>query len=259
VQGNRIGITWKQNLIVDIVYGINPVLELLEQGSDCIEEVSIARGRGGGEVRRIVELARVRGIPISFQDRREIERRAGPKSQGVFCICREFRYAEVDEIIENRKAEFRTDLVLILDSVFDPQNLGSLIRTGLFFGANGVIIPEHRAAPVTPSVIKASSGAAYRFPVARVVNLSSSLDYLKKKGFWIYGSDPGHGPGTLAPAFEGDIGLVLGSEGKGIRPLIRNKCDFIVSVPGAGLIDSLNVAVAGGILLYLASQKRKKS
>lgn len=244
---------------MDIVYGINPVLELLEQGSGCVEEISIARGRGGGEVRRIIELARKLGIKVSFQDRREIERRAGPKSQGVFCTCREFRYSEIDEIIENRNKEFQSDLVLVLDSVFDPQNLGSLIRTGLFFGANGIIIPEHRASPVTPAVIKASSGAAYRFPVARVVNISTSLDYLKEKGFWIYGSDPRSASGDSTPAFEGNVGLILGSEGKGIRPLVRAKCDFIVSVPGAGIMDSLNVSVAGGILLYLASQKRRKS
>jgi 23S rRNA (guanosine2251-2'-O)-methyltransferase len=165
-------------------------------------------------------------------------------------LCETFDYSSVDDIIANRRDDFKKNLILILDSITDPQNLGSLIRTAHCCGANGVIIPENRSASVTASVMKASAGAAHHIPVAVVVNLSNTLLYLKEKGFWIYGTDPVSGKYVSTLDYEGHIGLVMGSEGKGMRPLIKKKCDFLLSIPIMGKIDSLNVSVAAGIILY---------
>jgi 23S rRNA (guanosine2251-2'-O)-methyltransferase len=156
----------------------------------------------------------------------------------------------VDDIITNRHPDFKYNLILILDGITDPQNLGTLIRTAHCCGANGVIIPENRSASVTGTVIKASAGAANHTPIARVVNLSNAIDYLKEQGFWIYGTDPATGKDFGSFDYDGHIGLVMGSEGTGMRPLIRKKCDFRLLIPTKGKIDSLNVSVAAGIILY---------
>ncbi|MEA2014878.1 MAG: 23S rRNA (guanosine(2251)-2'-O)-methyltransferase RlmB, partial [Thermodesulfobacteriota bacterium] len=139
---------------------------------------------------------------------------------------------------------------LILDGITDPQNLGSLIRTALCFGVDGLVIPENRAASVTPAVIKASAGAALHLPIAMVVNISRTIDKLKKEGFWIYGADASSGENLHNLDYSNHAGLVMGSEGKGIRSLVRKKCDFLISIPITDPIDSLNVSIAGGIILY---------
>ncbi len=150
----------------------------------------------------------------------------------------------------------RYSLVILLDSITDPQNLGSIIRTAHCCGANGVIIPENRSASVTASVAKASAGAVYCLPTAMVVNMVRTIEYLKEKGFWIYGAAAESEVSIHAPDYEGDIGLVLGSEGKGIRPLIRRKCDFLISIPMRGQVASLNVSVAAGIIIHEIFRKR---
>ena len=168
----------------------------------------------------------------------------------MLCLCGEFAYASLEEIVANRHPAFAGGLVLLLDGIEDPQNLGSLIRSAHCFGANGVIIPRDRAAAITPAVIKASAGAAGHVPVARVVNLTHAIDFLKEKGFWIYGTDAEADTGLESVRFGGDIGLVMGSEGKGLRPLVRKHCDILLSIPLFGKVDSLNVSVAAGILLH---------
>ena len=183
----------------------------------------------------------------------------GRKSQGVVGYCRQFRYAGLEEVLANRRPGFKNSLVLLLDSVMDPQNLGSLIRTAFYFGANGVVIPEDRSATITSAAMKASAGAAGRLPVARVVNLARTLDELKEAGYWIYGTDS-HSENKLEDVdFDGNVGLVMGSEGSGIRPLVRKKCDLTLSIPGAGEFDSLNVSVAAGIILHRISLTRAVS
>ncbi|OHE25398.1 MAG: 23S rRNA (guanosine(2251)-2'-O)-methyltransferase RlmB, partial [Syntrophus sp. RIFOXYC2_FULL_54_9] len=163
---------------------------------------------------------------------------------------REHAYVTVDDVLANRHKKSRYDLVIILDSINDPQNLGAIIRTAHCCGANGVIIPSNRAASVTASVVKASAGAVYRIPTAMTVNLVRTIEYLKEKGFWIYGADAASGVSFHAPDYEGHTGLVLGNEGLGIRPLIRKKCDFLISIPIRGEVASLNVSAAAGVILY---------
>jgi 23S rRNA (guanosine2251-2'-O)-methyltransferase len=234
-----------------VIYGINPLLEVLKGHNRIIKKLVIATGRGGEGVRKILDLAGKTGIPFEFKDRDYLTRQTGERShQGVMGFCDDFAYAGMDDVIANRHRDFRYDLILILDGVTDPQNLGSLIRTAHCFGVNGVIIPKDRSASVTAAVMKASSGTAGYTPVAMEVNLSSAIEYLKSKGFWIYGADTGNDRGVHAPDYRGHIAVVMGSEGKGLRPLIRKNCDFLLSIPMKGKIDSLNVSVAAGIILH---------
>jgi len=236
---------------VQVIFGINPLLEALKSHNGRIRKIVIAKGRGGAIVQRIMNLAEQNDIPVEFRERGYLDRQAGQKiHQGVIGFQKTFKYVDVDDVIANRHVGFNSNLILILDGIMDPQNLGSLIRTAHCCGVNGVIIPENRSAAVTAAVVKASAGAVCHTPVAMVVNLSNTIDYLKEKGFWIYGTDPASGKKINSFDYKGDIGLVMGSEGRGIRPLIKKKCDFFLSIPVVGKIDSLNVSVAAGIILY---------
>ena len=236
---------------MQVIYGINPVLELLKGHDKAIRRLLVATGRGGESIRKILDLARKAGIPVEFKERDYLDRQAGQTShQGVMGFCDDFAYADVDDVIANHHKDFKNNLILILDGITDPQNLGSLIRTAHCFGLNGVIIPKDRSASVTATVIKASSGTAQCTPVAMEVNLSNTIEYLKEKGFWIYGTEAARGQDIRTMDYKGHIAVVMGSEGKGIRPLIRKKCDFFLSVPMRGNIDSLNVSVAAGVIFH---------
>jgi 23S rRNA (guanosine2251-2'-O)-methyltransferase len=236
---------------VQVIYGINPLLEALLSHPEMLEKVIVAEGRGGEGVRKILKLAAEHELPIEVGGRDRVEKLAPRRvHQGVAAICRPHTYASVDEVIENRHKSSKYDLVVLLDSVTDPQNLGSIIRTAHCCGANGVIIPENRAASVTSSVYKASAGAVEYLPTAMVVNLADTIEYLKERGFWIYGADSAAEMDIRTPDYEGNVALVMGSEGRGLRPLIRKKCDFLISIPMRGQVASLNVSVAAGVVLF---------
>jgi len=236
---------------MQVIYGINPLLEIFLSHPTMLEKIVVAQGRGGEALQKIMKLASDRWIPVEFTGREKVEKLAPRRvHQGIVGLCREHAYASVDDLLANRHKKSRYSLVIILDSITDPQNLGSIIRTAHCCGANGVIIPSNRAASVTASVVKASAGAVYRMPTAMTVNLVRTIEYLKEKGFWIYGADAASEVSFHAPDYEGHIGLVLGSEGVGIRPLIRKKCDFLISIPIRGEVASLNVSAAAGVILY---------
>lgn len=237
-----------------LIYGINPVMEALRE-EGLVEKIIVARGRSGDDLRKILESAKRKKIPFEFRDRSELERLAGGKSQGVAAFSRPFRYTDLADVT-SRKGRFRDRLLVVIDSVSDPQNLGALIRTAYSFAADGVVIPGRRAAPVTAAAIKASAGAAQHIPVSRVTNIAQSLDELKKAGFWVYGAEARAGRDLRELDYSGDIALVLGSEGEGIRELVKKKCDFLVSIPMPGGLDSLNVSVAAGIILHEIARKR---
>jgi 23S rRNA (guanosine2251-2'-O)-methyltransferase len=244
---------------MQLIYGINPLLEIFHSDPSALEKIFIAEGRGRDAVRKIVELASENSIPLELIGREKIEKMAPRRvHQGVVALCREHVYASVDEVVANRYNGSTGNLIIILDSVTDPHNLGSIIRTASCCGANGVIIPENRAAAVTASVAKASAGAVHGLPIAMVVNLARVIDDLKGKGFWIYGADAASTVNFHAPEYEGHVGLVMGSEGRGLRPLIREKCDFLISIPVWGQVASLNVSVAAGIILYEILRRREK-
>lgn len=242
-----------------IIYGINPVRETLAGDTKKIEKIVLAKGRTGRDIDTILKLAADKKVKVEHRERNYLTKIVGRTShQGILCICEGFSYATVDEIVTNRHEAFEESLILILDSIEDPQNLGSIIRTAHCLGANGIIIPEKRAASVTPAVIKVSAGAAQHIPIARVVNIARTIDYLKEKGFWIYGTDASSDQDFSSVDITGNIGLVVGSEGKGMRPLVKKKCDFVLSIQMFGSVDSLNVSVASGIILYEMTRRRRK-
>ncbi len=236
---------------MQMIYGINPVMEAIKTVGGGLEKIIVMRSKAGKPVQTILQMAAREGIPVEFRDKSHLEQLApGESHQGIIGLCKDYGYADVDDIIANRHASLRRDLVLILDGITDPQNLGSLVRTAHCLGANGVIIPEHRAAPVTAAAVKASAGTAYYVPIAMVSNLANTIEYLKTKGFWAYGTYAPDGDDIRSVNFDEKVALVMGSEGKGIRELVRKKCDFLVSIPMLGKIDSLNVSVAAGIAIY---------
>ncbi|MCX5833706.1 MAG: 23S rRNA (guanosine(2251)-2'-O)-methyltransferase RlmB [Deltaproteobacteria bacterium] len=245
---------------MQVIYGINPIMEMLRGRAKSVKQIVVAGTRGGGNIQDLLRLAALSGIPVEYRDRAYLEKLAGTRDhQGVICLCKDFEYTGLDAVISNLREPFLDGLIVLLDGITDPQNLGSLLRTAQCFGANGVVIPQDRAAPVTPSVIKASAGAALHLPVARVVNLANTLDRLKKEGYWIYAAEAHSGDAIDTVDFERPIGLVMGSEGEGIRSLVRKKCDFFVSIPLEGTFDSLNVSVAAGILLHHIARKRRRT
>jgi 23S rRNA (guanosine2251-2'-O)-methyltransferase len=242
---------------MEVVYGINPIKILLAQEASPLKKIIIADGRGGSSAKEIMDAARQKKIPVERRERQYLdELTGGTDHQGMVGFRDSFVYAELDDLLKNRNPHLSQDLILILDSILDPQNLGSIIRSAHCLGANGVVIPTDRAASVTPAVIKVSAGSAEQLPIARVTNLSQTIDYLKDKGFWIYGADAQEGKSIREQNFSGPVVLVLGSEAKGIRPLVKKKCDFLVTIPMAGNFDSFNVAVAAGIIQYEIFLKR---
>jgi 23S rRNA (guanosine2251-2'-O)-methyltransferase len=236
---------------MEVIYGINSIKALLRQSEGKLEKIIIASGRGGYSVKEIIDIARQKKIPVEFQQRKYLDELAATRDhQGIICLCKSFVYSDLDVLVKNRNKSYKFDLILVLDSIMDPQNLGSIIRTAHCLGANCIVIPADRAAPVTASVYKASAGSVQQIPIVRVINLSQTLDYLKDKGFWVFGAEAHDGSDLREMDFNCSMVLVLGGEAKGIRPLVKKKCDFLLTVPMAGSFDSLNVAVATGIVLY---------
>ncbi|HNY50917.1 MAG TPA: 23S rRNA (guanosine(2251)-2'-O)-methyltransferase RlmB [Smithella sp.] len=244
---------------MEVIYGINAIRDLLRLSKDGWEKIVIASGRSGPSVKEIIETARFQKIPLEYGERKALDKLSGTSEhQGIIAFYKSFVYADLDDVIKNRNQSFKSDLVLMLDSIMDPQNLGSIIRTAHCLGANGIVIPEDRAAQVTAAVYKSSAGSVGQIPVARVINLAQSLDYLKDKGFWVFGADVHGGSPLMNLDFNCSVVLVLGGEEKGIRPLVRKKCDFLVTIPMMRNFDSLNVSVAAGIIQYEILRQRDR-
>ena len=240
----------------DLVYGRHPVLEALRAG-ETVERVLVAKGtQTAGPLADILKLAQQRGVRVVWVERRELDRLGGVH-QGVAAEIRAFQYAEVEDILAQSRGE--PALVLALDSVQDVNNLGSLIRTADAVGAHGVILPEHRAARVTPAVRKASAGAVAHLPIAQVTNLTRTLEGLKKQGLWVVGLDMEGRESYDRYDWRTPTVLVVGSEGKGLGRLVAETCDVLVHLPMRGHVDSLNAAVAGSIVLYEAWQARERT
>ncbi|MGI6702666.1 MAG: 23S rRNA (guanosine(2251)-2'-O)-methyltransferase RlmB [Clostridia bacterium] len=240
----------------DTVEGRNPVSELLRTQRK-VERILAAKGLDPTG-RRIVDRARGMGICVEHVDRRRLDKlsRTGAH-QGIIALVEQFRYAEGHEvIIEGARAVGQDPLVVVLDRVSDPHNLGAVIRTAHCCGAHGVIIPKRNAAGVTPAAVKAAAGAAGYMPVAQVTNTARALEQMKDMGLWIAGADV-DGEIMYKADLKGPIALVAGSEGKGLSRLVREKCDFLVSVPMKGVLSSLNVSVATGVLLYEVLRQRE--
>ena len=243
------------------VYGLNPVLEALKAHPQDVVRVLLERGRDGrrshgGE--RVAEAAEAAGVRIEDAPHGELARRSrGGVHQGVGAELAEFRYAELPDLLDAARARGEPPLLLLLDGVTDPQNLGALLRSAHALGAHGVVLPKDRSAGITPAVSKAAAGALEHCPVARVTNLSRALDDLKDAQVWSVALAADADRDLPEVDLTSGIALVLGSEGKGVRPLVRKTCDHVARIPMLGRVGSLNVAAAGAIALYEAARQRR--
>ncbi len=237
--------------MTDLIYGRNPVVEAL-RSDQPIEQILLAEGvEVRGPVGEILERARAQNVAVEWVDRGQLDRVAR-SHQGVVASVRTFEYATVDDMLALAQQRNERPLILALDQVQDVHNLGSLIRTAEAVGAHGLIIPERRAAGVTPAVHKSSAGAVLYLPVAQVTNLVRTLKQLKEEGLWIVGLDMAGDRDYDALDWAMPAAIVVGSEGRGLGRLVRETCDFLVKLPMRGHVDSLNAAVAGSIVLYTA-------
>jgi 23S rRNA (guanosine2251-2'-O)-methyltransferase len=235
----------------DVIYGIHPVLEALKADRQILHKILLAEGREDPPLRALRRLAQEKGIPLQVCAREVLNRLAGNEyHQGVIGWRSQSPYTSWEDLCQSIRSAPRPALLLILDGIEDPQNFGSLIRTAEASGVQGILIPKDRAVGVTPAAIKASAGAAAHIPVVRVTNVANTLEDLKREGFWIVGADPRGEKSVYEMTFDMDVGLVIGSEGKGIRPLIWKKCDYQICIPMKGKTSSLNAAVAGAIILF---------
>jgi len=227
-----------------VISGFHPVREALRAGTP-LERILIARGMGGDRTQEIVELARGRSIPLRFESRDALDRLArGSVHQGVVAVGAAEKYAALDDVLET------ANLLVILDGVEDPHNLGAIIRTAHAAGAGAVLIPDRRATGLTDTAVKAAAGALAWLPVVKVTNLNRTLEKLKEAGWWTYGLDERGDQALFGAEFAAKSAIVLGAEGHGLHQHLRDKCDYLLRIPMAGEVASLNVSVAAGLVLF---------
>jgi len=243
--------------MAQIIYGIHPVKEALKSSHLQIEKILIGTPTPHPPLQSVIDLASKRKIPVTFSTRESLERMTkGGVHQNVVGLVKETPYADVAEILSSWKKTGTKALLLILDGIQDPQNFGSLIRTALGCGVQGIIIPRDRSVRITPVVVKASAGAAAHLPIARVVNIAAAIEALKKEGIWVYGASGEAKDLIYQLDLDMDLAIVVGAEGKGIRPLVKKKCDRLFSIPMKGPVSSFNASVSGGIILYEVMRQR---
>ncbi|HVB35953.1 MAG TPA: 23S rRNA (guanosine(2251)-2'-O)-methyltransferase RlmB [Candidatus Acidoferrales bacterium] len=246
--------------------GIHAVEEALIAGRP-LDRLLVARGQHGGRIQKILDLARSRGVPVRFEDRAQLDRAAGSEHhQGVIAFTASREAVGIEDLLAGKAPiptqdptgdQTNDQLFVLLDGIEDPHNVGAIVRTALAAGAAGLIIPERRAAGLTETVARVSAGALAHLPVARVKNLARAMEQLKEAGFWLIGLDEHAERNYTEVDYKGRIAIVMGSEGTGLHDLVRKRCDFLVSIPTAGPIRSLNVSVAAGVVLFEALRHRQ--
>jgi 23S rRNA (guanosine2251-2'-O)-methyltransferase len=238
------------------IYGINSVTEALKARGRSFEWVGMAKERHDLRLQRVIEECRKLGIPVRFLLRTELDRMAGTAAhQGVVAVTSAKQYNDLEDVIAAKRGDY--SLLVVLDGVEDPHNLGAILRTADAAGANGIVIPERRAAAVTGTVTKASAGASEHLPIAKVTNIARTVEELKDHNIWTVGLDE-RAPQTYdALDYKMDCAVVLGAEGKGLHDLVKRKCDFLVSIPMLGKVPSLNVSVAGAVVMYEIVRQRR--
>jgi len=242
----------------DQVEGRNSVLELLESKKD-INKIFITRGERHGSINKIIALAKENKVIVVEKEKRQMDEMAQTQNyQGVVAIVPPYEYCEVRDIINLAKERQEDPFVLILDGIEDPHNLGSIIRTAETAGVHGVIIPKRRAAMVNSTVNKVSCGAVQHMKIARVTNISDTIEELKEQGLWICGTDINTDKYYYNQDLTGPIGIVIGNEGSGISLKVKKNCDFLVKIPMKGKVTSLNASVSTGIVVYEAVEQRMK-
>ena len=243
----------------NLIFGVNPVMEKLRASPDQVTEILLADGHLRSSLRALEIEARSMGVPVTYAHRKALDRLAtGDKHQGVVARVAPYLYAQFSDWFANDSPPFPpSDEILILDGLTDPHNFGALLRTAEAVGIRRVIIPQDRSVEVTPTVVKASAGAVHHLQICRITNVRRAMQTLKENGYWLVGLDGQAAEQIFDRIYPEKLGIVLGSEGRGIRPLNLRECDFRVSIPMLGKISSLNVAVAGAVFLYeILRQKR---
>ena len=239
----------------DKIIGRNPVMEAIRSGRE-IEKIFIKKGGAEGSIVSIIKKARDNGIIVTEVDKQKLDSLSeGGNHQGIVAIAAVCEYATVGDILKRAEEKGKPPFIIICDKITDPHNLGSIIRTANCVGADGVIVPKRNSVGLNSVVDKTSAGALEYTPVAKVTNIARTLDELKEKGLWIAGADMGE-QAMYDADLTGAIGLVIGSEGEGISRLVREKCDFLVSIPMSGKINSLNASVAAAVLMYEIARQR---
>lgn len=240
-----------------MVEGRNPVLEVLDSGR-AINKLMIADGHREGSVKKIIGKAKEKGVVISYVDRHKLDQISeSDNHQGVIAFVAAYDYKPLEELLKEIKEKEETPFLIILDEISDPHNLGSIIRTADAVGAHGIIIPKRRSVGLTPVVAKTSAGAIEYVPVCRVTNIARTIDDLKEANIWVAGADMSGKQTHFQGDFKGGIALVMGSEGKGISRLVKEKCDFLVNIPMEGNVSSLNASVAASVIMYEIYKQRK--
>jgi 23S rRNA (guanosine2251-2'-O)-methyltransferase len=242
----------------NIIIGRQPVLEALKSRQP-IEKILILHGISGGHIDQAKQLARRLAIPVKETDKEQFAELVGnTQAQGIIAIIDSYHYVEIEDILAIAQKKDEPPFILVLDEIEDPHNLGALIRSAECAGIHGVIIPLHNAASVNSTVVKTSAGATAHLPIARVTNIAQTLDELKKAGVWIVGTEMESDKLYYEHDYRGSLAIVVGNEGKGIRRLVKEKCDFLVNIPMHGNIESLNASVAGALVMFEAAKERNK-
>lgn len=240
----------------DQIEGRNSVLELLESGKD-INKIFVTKGEKHGSINKIIAVAKERKIVIVEKDKRQMEQMAQNQNyQGVIAVVPPFEYCEIEDILNVAKEKEEEPFILILDGIEDPHNLGSIIRTAETAGIHGIVIPKRRAASVNSTVNKVSAGAAQYMKIARVTNITDTIERLKKEGLWICGTDINTDKYYYNQDMTGPLGIVIGNEGSGISEKVKKNCDFLVKIPMKGKVTSLNASVSTGIIIYESLKQR---
>jgi 23S rRNA (guanosine2251-2'-O)-methyltransferase len=242
----------------EVIYGIHAINEALKRGGRRFDYVAISRDRTDNRLQTIIDDCRDQGVSVRFVPREDIDRATRTNThQGVMAVTSRKEYTGIEELLEQKHGEY--SFLLVLDGVEDPHNLGALIRSADGAGVDGVVIPERRAAGITGTVVKASAGASENIRVARVVNIARTLDELKSENVWVVGLDERGDKSYDELDYNMNCAIVMGAEGKGLHDLVRRKCDLLVSIPMMGAVSSLNVSVAGGIVMYEVQRQRRQA
>lgn len=241
----------------DYLYGRNAVLEHLKQGKEA-EKLFVQKDGVRGVVHRIVGMAHEAGIPVIETDAKKLERMSeGANHQGVVLLATDFAYATIEDMLKAAREAGHDPLLVLLDGLTDPHNVGAIIRTAECVGADGILLPKRRSATVTSTVHKVSSGATSYMKIARVNNVNQTIERLKKENLWIYGAAGEAKQSLWKTDFSGGVCLVIGNEGEGLSELTRKRCDALVSIPMVGHLDSLNASVAASVMLYEVFRARR--
>ena len=241
----------------EILYGIHPVIEALSADRRKFFDINIAKGKTFRNFSNIQKLAISRGVNINRAEKTELDAMAGTRQhQGICASVSQYPFVDFSSFTATMGKNGTPPFLVLLDNIQDPHNLGAIIRTALCAGVNGIIIPKDRSAPPTPAVSRGSAGALEHMLMARVTNISIAIQALKKHGLWFFGLDMNGDKSVFAADLSGGIALIIGGEDKGIRPLVKKECDFLIFIPQKGEITSLNASAAGAVALYEAYRQR---